>query len=268
MFTTKLKTRTAMLYADARARLSLAFFQNIQKSTTINTVRVAQLDQTPRPRNRMTKLRPRYTNGGTTAIMSKSNSWSSRRFRSNIQIKPYIKAAFRIARNIYSYLPVSVNADLRPGIIALLTGGNGFYAMRTSYETFLFTNYSTPRQRWKALPLAHPAIDLLNRHSQKEPWTIELRDRHPCVARNWYFYDALAPMLVFEKVSRLTARKLPVASGSSGSMVPIHVKPDRSSFEFRWINRETLPQFPRRLPHDGGMNDIAKYATKEMAMSG
>src|ERR1700728_1758435 len=74
MFTAKLKTRTAMLYADARAKLSLAFFQNIQKSTTINTVRVAHLAQSPRPRNRTTKLRPRYMNGGTTAITSKSNS--------------------------------------------------------------------------------------------------------------------------------------------------------------------------------------------------
>ena len=37
-----------------------------------------------------------------------------------------------------------MHADLPTGTIALLTGGNGSYAMRTSYKTLLSTNYSTP----------------------------------------------------------------------------------------------------------------------------
>jgi hypothetical protein len=46
---------------------------------------------------------------------------------------------------------------------------------------------------------------------------IELRGQHPCVARNSFFYGAPAPMLVLGKVRELTARKLPVVSGRSGS---------------------------------------------------
>jgi hypothetical protein len=36
----------------------------------------------------------------------------------------------------------------------------------------------------------------------------------------------------------------------------------RGLFEFRRINRETLPQFPRRLSHDDDMKHIARYAMK------